>query len=212
MKFTEEQISALREKISASMSPKRFNHTKEVEIMAEKIGRIYAPQKTDVLRAAALLHDITKEFSTEMQLDICREYGIIITKQDILTPKTLHAKTAALLIPALYSEFDDGEVISAVRWHTTGHENMSLLEKIVYLADYIDGSRKFEDCVRLRSFFWDAQPEKMSIEEREAHLTRTLIASFDMTLGSLIARGATVSEDTFRARNWLILSLCGEVN
>ncbi len=212
MKFTEEQISALREKISATMSPKRFYHTAQVEIMAERIGRIYAPDKTDVLRVAALLHDITKEFSTEKQIEICRQFGIIITKQDILTPKTFHAKTAALLIPALYPEFDDGEVISAVRWHTTGRENMSLLEKIVYLADYIDDSRKFEDCVKLRGIFWDAQPEKMSAAEREAHLTRTLVASFDMTLSSLISEGAPVSDDTFRARNWLILSLCGEVN
>ena len=212
MRFSEEQLSSLREKISSLMSPKRFYHTQEVEKMAARIGEIYAPDKVDVLRAAGLLHDITKEYSTEKQLQICREFGIITSKQDILTPKTFHAKTAAAVIPVLYPEFADSEVISAVRWHTTGRENMTLLEKIVYLADYIDGSRKFEDCVKLRNIFWDACPKNMSEEERDTHLTKTLVISFDMTLKGLIAGNAIISEDTFRARNSLVFSLCGEVN
>lgn len=212
MKFTEEQLSILREKISSAMSEKRFAHTAAVEIMAERIGKIYAPDKVDVLRAAGLLHDITKEYSTEKQLQICREFGIITTKQDILTPKTLHARTAALLIPILYPEFADDEVISAVRWHTTGNADMSLLEKIVYLADYIDDSRKFEDCVKLRHIFWDACPEKMNEAERNVHLTKTLVVSFNMTVSGLVADNAPVADDTFMARNALLLSLCGEVN
>lgn len=212
MKFTEEQLSILREKISSAMSEKRFAHTAAVEIMAERIGKIYAPDKVDVLRAAGLLHDITKEYSTEKQLQICREFGIITTKQDILTPKTLHARTAALLIPILYPEFADDEVISAVRWHTTGNADMSLLEKIVYLADYIDDSRKFEDCVKLRHIFWDACPEKMNEAERNVHLTKTLVVSFNMTVSGLVADNAPIADDTFMARNALLLSLCGEVN
>ena len=212
MKFTEEQLSELREKISSTMSEKRFAHTAAVEKMAERLGRLYAPDKLDLLRAAGLLHDITKEYSTEKQLQICREFGIITTKQDILTPKTFHAKTAAVLIPVLYPEFDDEEVISAVRWHTTGNADMSLLQKIVYLADYIDESRKFEDCVKLRNLFWDACPEKMSQKDRDEHLAKILVVSFNMTLAGLIAENAPVSDDTFKARNALILSLCEEVN
>ena len=212
MRFTEEQINDLRERVSEGMSQKRFTHTAEVEKMAARIGEIYAPDKVDVLRAAGLLHDITKEYSTEKQLQICREFGIITTKQDILTPKTFHAKTAALLIPVLYPEFADSEVISAVRWHTTGNDHMSLCEKIVYLADYIDESRKFEDCVKLRHVFWDACPENMSEEERDIHLTKTLVVSFNMTLAGLVADNVPISDDTFKARNSLLLSLCGGVN
>lgn len=212
MKFTEQQLELLRDEISEKMSEKRFFHTAEVEKMAARIGEIYAPDKIDVLRAAGLLHDITKEYSTEKQLQICREFGIITTKQDILTPKTFHAKTAAVLIPVLYPEFADEEVVSAVRWHTTGNAEMTLLEKIVYLADYIDESRKFDDCVKLRRIFWDAKPEKMSEKERDTHLTKTLLVSFDMTLASLISENAPISDDTFKARNSLVLSLCEEVN
>ena len=205
MKFEESALDRLRRSVSEGMSEKRFRHTAEVEKMAARLGELYAPDKIDVLRAAALLHDITKEYSSERQLQICREFCIRISKQDILTPKTFHAKTAAALIPTLYPEFADDEVISAVRWHTTGRANMRLLEKIVYLADYIDESRTFPDCVALRKLFWDAAPDSMSPEEREAPLDRVLIRSFDMTLTGLIEDGAPISEDTFSARNSLIV-------
>ena len=207
MKFTEDQLDTLREKISSLMSAKRFFHTAEVEKMAARIGKIYAPEKIDVLRAAALLHDITKEYSTENQLRICREFGIITSKQDILTPKTFHAKTAAAIIKDKYPEFADKEIISAVRYHTTGREGMTLTEKIIYLADYIDMSRTFEDCVHLREYFFDANPSKMSREEGLRHLDETLILSYDMTVSGLMFDGLPISEETFKARNELVLGL-----
>ena len=206
MKFNEDMLRRLRESISSSMSPKRFRHTAEVEKMAARLGKLYAPDKIDVLRAAALLHDITKEYSAEKQIQICDTFGINLSKQDILTPKTFHAKTAAAMIPVLYPDFADEEVLSAVRWHTTGRAGMTVLEKLVYLADYIDESRTFPDCVALRSLFWDADPQNMSEDERAAHLDRVLIRSYDMTLTSLIEDGAPVSDDTFSARNDLIVS------
>ena len=206
MKLNEEMLTALREEIASTMSPRRFVHTAEVEKMAVRLGQLYAPDKIDILRAAALLHDMTKEYSSEMQLQICREFGIIISKQDILTPKTFHAKTAAALIPVRYPQISDEEVVSAVRWHTTGRPQMTVLEKLVYLADYIDESRTFDDCITLRNMFWDAQPENMSEEERLTHLDRVLVRSYDMTLAGLIAEGAPVSDDTFQARNDLIVN------
>ena len=206
MKFNEEMLRELREAVSGTMSPKRFRHTAAVEEMAARLGELYAPDKIDVLRAAALLHDITKEYSAEKQIQICDTFGINLSKQDILTPKTFHAKTAAAMIPVLYPDFADEEVLSAVRWHTTGRAGMTVLEKLVYLADYIDESRTFPDCVALRSLFWDADPQNMSEDERAAHLDRVLIRSYDMTLTSLIEDGAPVSDDTFSARNDLIVS------
>jgi nicotinate-nucleotide adenylyltransferase len=117
----------------------------------------------------------------------------------------LHARTAAALIPEEYPEFAEQEIIDCVRWHTTGRADMTLCEKLIYLADYIDMSRTFEDCVKLREFFMLAEPEKMSREEKEAHLTRTLVRSFDMTISGLLADGLPISRDTVEARNSLIL-------
>ena len=198
-------ILQLRELVTADMSPKRARHTLAVEQMAARLSVLYCPEKEQMLRVAALLHDVTKEWSTERHAAFLEEHGITPTAMDLAAPKTLHAKTAALLIPEQYSEYADGEVISAVRYHTTGREDMTLCEQIVYLADYIDDSRTFPDCVTLRHAFWDAEPENMTQEQREAHLLRVLVQSFDMTIAGLIEDCAPVSADTFLARNSLIL-------
>ena len=206
----EEQIIALRESLKAQnargeMSDKRYNHTIEVEKMAERIGAIYAPDKINTLRAAGLLHDITKEYSANLQLKICAEREIPLTEQDVYAAKTLHARTAAALIPERYPELATPEVISAVRWHTTGKAGMSICEKIIYLADYIDMSRKFEDCVALREYFFGVDFESMTDEEKRVHLDETLLISYDMTMRALIDKSAPISSETIEARNELAL-------
>ena len=206
--ITEEMIISLRESLKAQnergeMSDKRYNHTLEVERMAARIGAIYAPDKINMLRAAALLHDITKEYSTELQLKICAEREIQLTEQDVLAAKTLHARTAAALIPERYPELATPEVISAVRWHTTGKAGMSICERIIYLADYIDMSRKFGDCVALRNYFFGVDLDAMTEEERLVHLDETLLISYDMTMRGLIEKSAPISPETIAARNEL---------
>jgi len=207
--ITEERLDALRNSLCGEMSPKRYRHTVEVEKMAARLGEMYIPDRIMKLRAAALLHDITKEYYVDKHLLICADNGLALTREDLLAPKTFHARTAAALIPCLYPEFNDDEIISAVRWHTTGRRCMSLMEKLIYLADYIDMSRTFSDCVALREFFFGKEPEKMSAEERMAHLDDTLILSFDMTVRGLIEDGSVVSSDTFEARNYLIAQRSG---
>ena len=204
MRFTEEQLARLRQAVQTSMSEKRFRHTAEVEKMAVRLGLLYAPSRIDALRAAALLHDITKEYSVEEHMRICREFGIRISKQDILTPKTFHAKTAAAVIPTRYPEFAVADVIAAVRWHTTGRREMRLLEKIIYLADYIDESRTFPDCIALRQMFWEAAPQRMSKKQRAEHLDHVILHSLNMTVAALMEEGAPIAEDTVSARNRLI--------
>ncbi len=202
--FTEQMLDALREKIGGSMSPKRFRHTAEVEKMAAYLGSLYAPDKVPVLRAAALLHDTTKERTPEWHIMTCIALGIELDGDAYFAAKTLHAVTAAALLPEDFHEFATEEVIGCVRWHTTGKEGMTLLEKLIYLADYIDMSRTFEDCVRLRELFMSAHPEDMDMESRLRHLDDTLIMSFDMTVRGLLDDGKLISRDTLSARNALI--------
>lgn len=186
------------------MSEYRFVHTASVEEMAARIGELYAPQSIPVLRAAALLHDITKELSFTEQIALCESEGIELAPWDIKAPKTLHAMTAPAVIKKSYPEFAHPSVLSAVRWHTTGRENMSLEEKIIFISDYIDMSRTFEDCVTLRNYFWDAHPGDMSPDMRMTHLDNTLIKGFDLTLGLLVEEGSPISPYTVSARNFLI--------
>lgn len=203
--FGEAELTALRETVIGQMSPKRYAHTAAVEDMVTRLAALFCPEETDLLRAAALLHDITKEYDIPTQIALLREAGEPVRTGDEFSYKTFHARTAALLIPDNYPAFNHETVVSAVRWHTTGREGMTLTEQLLYLADYIDESRHFPDCVRLRSYFWSARPERMTEEERRIHLRRTLIMSYDMTMRALLAEGAVISPDTALARNELVL-------
>lgn len=205
--ISEKQLEMLRGKVSEGLSEKRFRHVAEVEKMAARLGTLYMPDSVPDLRAAALLHDITKEYSVEEHAQVLSEHGLSLTLEDVLTPKTLHARTATLLIPDLFSEFATPAILSAVRYHTTGRPDMTLMEKLIYLADYIDESRQFEDCVTLRHAFWDKKPEEMTQPGREIHLDEVLVESFDMTIRGLMAEGGLISADTFAARNSLVMGL-----
>ena len=202
--ISEQMLDALREELCGTMSEKRYRHTIEVERMVARLGELYAPDQISYLRAAALLHDITKEFSLQTQLQILQKFGIITYYSDEISPKTLHARTAALLIEQDYPAFAHPTVIEAVRWHTTGRVGMSICEKLVYLADYIDLSRTFPDCVALREMFWGADPAGMGDAVREAHLREVLISSYDRTIAALLEEGALISQETVLARNELV--------
>ena len=205
IKITEKMLNSLRETVRGSMSPKRFIHTAAVEDMIVRLCALYCPEYTLQLRAAALLHDLTKELTPEAQEILCGAYDIPVDEGQRLSPKTYHAKTAAARIVRDYPEFADPIIIDAVRWHTTGHAGMTLTEKLLYLADCIDDSRTFSSCVLLRRYFFGAEPEFMTKEERERHLRETLLRSYEFTLKDLLADGAPIDEDTIRARNELLL-------
>ena len=204
--FSEEMLAALRESVKNEMGEKRYFHTLEVEKMAIRLGEIYAKDQIPTLRAAALLHDITKERTTEEHIAICEAAGLLVLKAERKSPKMFHSKTAALVIPEKYPEFATQEIITAVRYHTTGRADMSICEKIIYLADYIDMSRTFEDCVALRNFFFDFDFEKSSDEEKLSHLNDTLIMSYNLTIRGLLEDDKHIDKTTFEARNYLILN------
>ncbi len=204
--FSEEMLSSLRERVKNEMGEKRYFHTLEVEKMAARLGEIYAPEQIPMLRAAALLHDVTKERTTEEHIEICEQAGLLVLKAERKSPKMFHAKTAALIIPSKYPEFATPEIISAVRYHTTGKADMTIYEKIIYLADYIDMSRKFEDCVILRNYFFDFDFEKSTKEEAISHLNDTLIMSYNLTIRGLLEDDKHIDTTTFEARNYLVLN------
>lgn len=202
-----EALDLLRAELPFILSKKRAAHTLGVERMAVRLGELYMPDDINLLRAAALLHDITKELTTAEHFGILQKYGVTPSPVDAMSPKTLHARTAALEIPRRYPHFADRLIIDAVRYHTTGRAEMSMAEKIIYFADYIDDTRTYPDCVRLRNAFFDAHPEQMSAEARVQHLDRLMVMSFDMTIGELVERGSLISAETTEARNYLICEL-----
>ena len=126
----------------------RVAHVLGCRDTAVELAKRWGANEEDAARAA-LLHDITKALSPALQLTLCREYGIVLDVFSQENPKTLHALTGSLVAERIFGE--NKAVVEAIRWHTTGKANMSILEKIIYVADYMEPNRDFPGVEQLRS-------------------------------------------------------------
>ncbi|MBO5649850.1 MAG: HD domain-containing protein [Clostridia bacterium] len=215
--YNEELIDAIRAEIPQFLCGKRLSHTYAVEKECRALGAIfsahptlYRPEDVFRLRIAALLHDITKECSLAEHEMLCRKYRIALTDEERMAPKVLHAKTAPPLArDSINSKLGvcavDDAICDAIRTHTTGAAQMSLTGKLLYLADYIEESRTFEDCITLRNTFYGALDDARSTPGALcAHLDRVLLLSFDMTIRDLLSSGAPIDPSTTAARNAIL--------
>ena len=133
----------LRKELEKQLKPDRFDHTLGVAYTASSMAMLYG---ADVQKAliAGMLHDCAKCMSHEEQVKICEKNKIDISEVERRNHSLLHAKLGMYLARTKYDIYDT-EILNAIRWHTTGRENMSLLEKIVYIADFIEPNRKALD-------------------------------------------------------------------
>ena len=113
--FGEAELTALRQRILSEMSPKRYHHTAAVEDMVVRLATLYCPEEIPALRAAALLHDITKEYDIPTQMTLLTEAGQPPAQGEEFAHKTFHARTAALLIPDNYPAFNCETVVSQLK-------------------------------------------------------------------------------------------------
>ncbi|MBQ7921961.1 MAG: bis(5'-nucleosyl)-tetraphosphatase (symmetrical) YqeK [Clostridia bacterium] len=197
-------IENLRQAVRPYLKEKRYLHTLAVEKEAAALGEIFLPDKIESLRTAALLHDITKKEDITKQLQYCAEFGIIVAEEEKFSPKIFHARTAAAVAKRDFPEWVDEEILNGVRYHTTGRADMTVFEAIVYLADYIEETRTFPDCITLRQYFYENIEKASDTEEKLAVLTDTMILSFDMTLRNLMEENAPIDSDTIAARNFYV--------
>ena len=130
----------IRKAVQKAQDAKRFEHTLGVEYTAAALAMRYGSD-IDSARAAGLLHDCAKCLSDEKRLSICRKNHIPVTEVERKNPFLLHAKAGAYLAREKYG-IKDPDILNAIRSHTTGRKNMSLLEKIIFVADYIEPGRK----------------------------------------------------------------------
>ena len=197
--FCEQELSALRTLLQREQSATRFAHTLGVEECACRMAELLAPEKKQMLRAAALLHDLTKEYDAECTKAVLAREGIVLRADEQATPAVWHAITAPHEIVRRFPAFADPELLSAVRWHTTGHAGMTVTEAILYLADVIERGRAYPACVSLRERFWSDGFDAMSNEQRRAHLCEVTLASLEGVRESLLVKGQCVCEDTLAA-------------
>lgn len=140
-------MEQLEDVVLRLLNPNRVNHVLGCRDTAIALAKHWGADETDAARAG-LLHDITKALDGPLQLTLCREYGTILDEFGCKYPKTLHALTGSLVADRIFGENE--AVVSAICHHTTGKADMSLLEKIIYVADYIEPCRNFPGVERLR--------------------------------------------------------------
>ena len=193
-------ITRLRLFVRNNVRGKKLDHILAVENEAVKLCGIYLDREYEIkARSAALLHDLTKHLETEEHIGICAEYGIGLSSDDINTPKCLHSITAAEIAKREFSA--DGDVYHAILYHTLGSPDMSVLARLIYLADYIEETRTFPDCIELRKYFYQNLNRAKTREERDGALADTLSLSFDYTLRNLIDENKFIHPQMISARN-----------
>ncbi len=125
---------------------KRLAHIRGCEEEAARLARRWGADE-DRMRRAAILHDCTKYLSHEEHLAICDQYGIALEPLERATDKLLHAKSGAALAKHIFGQDD---IYDAILYHTTARAGMSLEEKLLYIADYMEPNRDFPEVGELR--------------------------------------------------------------
>ena len=184
------------------LSEKRMRHTEGVVRATVLLASRHFPEiAPETAELAALFHDYTKEYTVQQHLQVLASYGQTAAEDELEAPKLLHARTAALIAEKEYRL--SPEIVSAIRWHTTGRENMSPLECVIYFADYIEDTRTFPACVRLREYY---EKQYASLKDKSRALNKALVRSFDITIRDLLSEGKTVDPNTVSARNHYLRS------
>ena len=180
-------LSQLRPVALSYLKHKRIPHVLGTEQEAIRLAERYGAD-VEKARVAALLHDCTKKLEMPEQLALCRQYGIALDELEQKALKLLHAKTGAAIARDVYGV--DDEIYRAIWWHTTGHADMTLLEKIIYLADYIEPSRDFPGVNDLRNCVYE-------------DLDKGLLMGLQMTIDEMTEMENPVHHATMEARDWL---------
>ena len=178
---------ALEQVVTGLLKPSRVAHVLGCRDTAEDLARHWGADPVDAARAG-LLHDVTKALDSPLQLTLCQSYGIILDKFSTQNPKTLHALTGSLVAERIFGE--NPAVVAAIRSHTTGKADMNLLEKIIYVADYMEPNRDFPGVEELRCLAY-------------SDIDKALKLGLSMTLQLLKEQGREISPESAQALAWL---------
>lgn len=174
--------------VSESMiRAKRIAHVRGAEAESVRLAQCWGANEEDAQRAA-ILHDCTKYLSLEEHLEICDRYQVSLDDMERTAPKLLHSKSAAALAEHVFGE--NKQVCQAICWHTTGKANMTLLEKILYVADYMEPTRDFEGVEDLHDLAY-------------TDLNAAVLLGTEMCVEEMSRWGNPVHPNTLAARDFL---------
>lgn len=165
------------------LKKKRVAHVIGCSETAKRLAMIHGADPVDAERAG-ILHDVTKALTGEDQLRLCEKYGMMISEFERKHTKLLHAVTGAAVAREVFGEND--AVCQAVRWHTSGRADMTTLEKIIYIADYMEPNRDFPGVEKLRQL-------------AQTDLDAALLMGLEMTADHLREQGAEMGQHSIEA-------------
>ena len=164
-------FNELKEIVKSKMNLKRFTHTLGVVEMSEKLAKIYNAD-IEKCKVAALLHDICKEMDMEYIKNICKNnFMNELSEEDLENNEILHGFAGSYYVKTELG-INDKEILNAIKYHTVGAKNMTLVEKIVYIADAIEYGRNYPSVVEIREETFKNLDKGilMEIEHKEKYL------------------------------------------
>lgn len=184
-------IDKIKAYLQENLKESRYNHTLGVIETAKALASING---VDVKKAeiAALAHDVAKNMTIHEMKQIIVEHNIELSYETSKTPELWHSIVAPIIGEEVF-QIEDKDILNAMRWHTTGRENMTTLEKIIYMADMIEPKRNFYGVERLR---------KATFE----NLDVGLLIALNHTISYLLDKEFCVDINTIKARNFIILN------
>jgi len=179
-------LDLIREKLASQLSEKRFRHSIGVADTAAEMARRYGADEEKIY-LAGLLHDCGKSYKGDAAREFVKKIGYEPDEIEWIQPGLLHGVIGEHIARHEYG-IEDPEILSAVRWHITGRAGMSLIEKIIYIADYIEPGRSFTGVEAMR-------------EEAFRDLDRCIVLCADSTIRYVIENGYLLHPRTVETRN-----------
>lgn len=184
-------IAEYKKIIKSMMSENRYNHCVNVSKEAVKLAKRYGGDE-EKAAIAGILHDITKEMPKEEQLQIMRDSGIILDDIQKNAPKLWHGISGSVYIKNHFA-IDDEDILNAVCYHTTGRAGMSLLEKIIFVADFTSEERTYKGVATMR------KKSRKSLED-------AMLYGFKFTFSDLSSRELAIHPDELACYNEIVLN------
>lgn len=182
-------VKFMKKYLEENLVKGRYLHTLGVVETAVKLAKIHG-EDVEKAEIAALSHDIAKNLSKEELLKIIKENNISLSFDEKNTKELWHSIVGPIVAKERFA-IDDIEILSAIRWHTTGKEDMSALDKIIYLADLVEPSRNFPGVEELR-------------QDCEENLDIAMLNALTHTIKYLLEKGCLIDINTVKARNYLL--------
>lgn len=181
-----------KERLREMLTEKQFRHSMNVSKMAIKLAQHYG-EDSDRAYMAGILHDCAKNIPGYEMPKRCDELNVALSDIEKTSPSLIHAPLGAKIAEVEF-DVDDEQILNAIRYHTVGRAHMTMLEKIVYLADIIEPLRKFPGVDELRTLAFE-------------NIDRAMICAFDSSLLFNIKKEVLLHPNTIEARNFLLMQV-----